>query len=388
MEINNMTMTEVRARLAEIRTLIEGNDNIDADALTEEVRQLKERQRELENQAESRRRLMSEVEGSDTVIRNFGDPEQNVDERTYDASSPEYRTAWLKNLALDAKGNRMFGELTEVEERAFNFVTTNTPQVVPTEILDRIVELVDNDSPIYDDARKENLTAGFVIARHKSTDAGDAKKTGEGVANDDEQDTFDELKLPGVEIKKHITMSRQMQFQSISAFENWVVSHLAARIRVAKENYILEQLATTTAGMDAGNKVTGTALTDDEIRKVFALLRGTGARVLYANNNFIWNTLAGVKDEDGNKLFQPSSMVDPIIEGRVYGSAVKKDENIPDDTFYVGYPKSIIANEFIAFDITPQIEAKTLNRIFVGYSLFDAGLEDPKAFAKWSKAGE
>ena len=38
-------MTEVRARLAEIRTLIEGNDNIDADALTEEVRQLKERKK-------------------------------------------------------------------------------------------------------------------------------------------------------------------------------------------------------------------------------------------------------------------------------------------------------------------------------------------------------
>lgn len=388
MDIKNMTMAEVRARMAEVRTLLDSNENIDVDALTEEVRQLKERQRELENQAESRRRLMSEVEGSETVVRNFGDPEQNIEERTFNASSPEYRTAWLKNLALDDKGNRMFGELTEVEQRAFNFVTTNTPQVVPTEILDRIVELVDNDSPILDDARVEHLAAGFTIARHKSIDAGDAKKTSEGVANDDEKDTFDELKLVGYEFKKHITMSRQMQFQSISAFENWVVSHLAARIRVAKENYILEQLDTTTAGMDAGNKVTGTALTDDEIRKVFALLRGSGERVLYANNNFIWGTLAGIKDEEGNKLFQPSSMVDPIVEGRVYGSAVKKDENIPDDTFYVGYPKSIIANEFIPFDITPQIEAKTLNRIFVGYSLFDAGLEDPKAFAKWSKAGE
>lgn len=388
MEIKNMTMAEVRARMAEVRTLLDSNDNIDVDALTEEVRQLKERQKELETQAETRRRLMSEVEGSETVVRTFGDPEQQVEEREFDASSPEYRTAWLKNLALDDKGNRMFGELTEVEQRAFNFVTTNTPQVVPTEILDRIVELVDNDSPILDDARTEHLAAGFTIARHKSIDAGDAKKTGEGVANDDEKDTFDELKLVGYEFKKHITMSRQMQFQSISAFENWVVSHLAARIRVAKENYILEQLDTTTAGMDTANKVTGTALTDDEIRKVFALLRGSGERVLYANNNFIWGTLAGIKDEEGNKLFQPSSMVDPIVEGRVYGSAVKKDENIPDDTFYVGYPKSIIANEFIPFDITPQIEAKTLNRIFVGYSLFDAGLEDPKAFAKWSKAGE
>ena len=84
--------------------------------------------------------------------------------------------------------------------------------------------------------------------------------------------------------------------------------------------------------------------------------------------------------------FIPSAMSDPTIEGRVYGTTIKRDSNIPDDTFYIGYPNKILANEFITFDVTPQIEAKTLNRIFVGYSLFDAALEDPKAFVKWTKS--
>lgn len=279
----------------------------------------------------------------------------------------------------------MFGELTERENRAFTFLTSNTAAVVPTEIMNRIVELVESDSPIYDDATKTEMVSGFEIPRHKSIDAGDADVVAEGDANDDEQDTFDNIPLPGYEIKKHIVMSRKMQFQSIQAFEDWVVSHLAARIRVAKDKYIIKQLDTENVGIAAENKISNAACDDAQIRRCMGLLRGNGIRTLYANNDFIWNTLAALETEDGHKLFIPSAMDDPIIAGRIYGTLVKKNSNVPNDTFYVGYPKSIVANNFIVFDITPQIENKTLNRIFVGYSLFDAGLEDPKAFVKWTK---
>lgn len=335
---------------------------------------------------EKRKQLQNEVaNGAGEVIRGF---KPETEEKRYDASSPEYKTAWLKNMAMDSRGKKLFGDLTKEERAAFTFTTANTGEVVPTEIMNRIVSLVDNDSPMYDDSFKSNLVYGFEIPRLKSIDAGDAKNVTEGVANDDEQDTFDSIALPGVEIKKHIVMSRKMQFQSIQAFEDWVVTHLAERIRVAKETYILSQLAKSgTVGIDSGNVISAAACTDEEIRKALGLLRGSGERVLYANSNFIWNTLAGLETTEGDKLFIPNPMADPLVEGRVYGTAVKRDSNIPDDTFYIGYPKKILSNEFILFDITPQIEDKTLNRIFVGYSLFDAGLEDPKAFVKWSKSG-
>lgn len=67
--------------------------------------------------------------------------------------------------------------------------------------MNRIVELVDNDSPIYDDSQKSSMTSGFSIPRHKGITAGDAKKVEEGAANDDEQDEFDNIDLPGIEIK-------------------------------------------------------------------------------------------------------------------------------------------------------------------------------------------
>ena len=148
----------------------------------------------------------------------------------------------LITCLLYTSGKKLFGELTQKEERAFTFVTENTGAVVPTEILNRIVSLVDNDSPIYLDSSKSNMVFGFEIPRLKSIDAGEAKVVNEGEANDDEQDSFDNISLAGVEIKKHIVMSRKMQFQSIKAFEDWVVVHLSERIRVAKEKYIIEQL--------------------------------------------------------------------------------------------------------------------------------------------------
>ena len=370
---------EIEKRLSEIKVELDGD--CDVDALEKEVRDLKEERETLMDMLEKRKQLQNEGK----VIKSFESP---AEEKRYNASSQEYKTAWLKSMAVDSRGKMLFGDLTKEERAAFTFTTANTGEVVPTEIMNRIVSLVDNDSPMYDDSFKSNLVYGFEIPRLKSIDAGDAKNVTEGAANDDEQDTFDSIALPGVEIKKHIVMSRKMQFQSIQAFEDWIVTHLAERIRVAKETYIISQLAkSSTVGIDSGNIISAAACTDEEIRKALGLLRGSGERVLYANSNFIWNTLAGLETTEGDKLFIPNPMSDPLVEGRVYGTVVKRDSNIPDDTFYIGYPKKILSNEFVLFDITPQIEDKTLNRIFVGYSLFDAGLEDPKAFVKWSKSG-
>ena len=376
---------EIEARLAAIRKEMDAPD-ADIDALTEEVRGLKAELNQINEAAEKRRKLREAVSGgAGTIVRNFAN--EGPATKQYTAASEEYRRAWLKNLAVDHRGTHIFGDMTEEEKRAFTFTTENTGEVVPTAIMNRIIELVENDSPIYDDSQKSSMVSGFSVPRHKATTAGDAKEVAEGTANDDEQDEFDSLDLPGIEIKKHIVLTRKMQFQSISAFEDWIVTHLAARIRVAKEAYLIGQLDDPSVGIDSANIVQGTALTDEEIRNVLGLLNGTGIRALYANSNMIWNTIAGLTDEGGDKLFIPNSMADPVIEGRVYGTLVKKDSNVPDDTFYVGYPNKLLSNNFIDFDVTPQIEPKTLNRIFVGYSLFDGGLEDPKAFAKWSKSG-
>lgn len=381
MEIKEMSMTDVQTRLTEIREELE-TDQADVDALADEVRNLKARETELKESAAKRVKIMQEVSsGAGDVIKTF---EQRSDrKKNYDPSSEEYRRAWLKDIAVDERGKHFLGEMTVEERDAFTFMTTNTDTLVPTSIENRIIELVRSQSPILNDASMTFFKRGFSIPRHKLINQGDAKVVAEGAANDDEQDTFDLLTLAGIEIKKHVVLTRKMEIQSIDAFETWLVEHLAARIRVAKEKHILTRLDDTTYGITADNILTG-VLSDDEFLKIFSQINQDGEKVIYANSKTIWTVIAALKNEQGDKLFIPNSMSDPLISGRVYGTAVKPDSNLEDNVLYIGVPRSILCNDFDTLEIVPQQEPKTLNRIFTAYSLFDAGLENPEAFVKYT----
>lgn len=376
-------LEEIEARLAAIAVELDG-EGADIDALEAETRALLDEKNQLVSAAEKRNRLKGEIAaGTAGTTQRRMPPEATGSERTFNAGSPEYRSAWLKDIAVDARGRHLLGEMTTEERAAFTFLTTNTGAVVPTEIANRIVELVIAQAPMYADATRTQFTKGFGVPRHKSIDQGDAKAVAEGAANDDEKDTFDLLALDGVEIKKHVVLSKKMEIQSIDAFETWLTQHLADRIRVAKEKRTIEQLDNTTYGIAEVNKLDGT-LTDAEVRKIFGQIKADGMKVVYANNFTIWNVIAGIEDDMGQKLFLPNTMSDPIVAGRVYGAEVKVDETLADNVIYVGVPKKLLANDFDALEIVPQIEPKTLNRIFTGYALFDAGLEDPAAFVKYT----
>lgn len=377
-----ITIEKIEARLSEISKEINGADIEKLQALQTEVDSLVEEREAIRTAEAGRKELRAKVAaGAGTVTETTTKVAVQ-----YGADSDEYRRAWLKNLATfrskDGSETRLLGDLTEEERSAFTFTTANTGSIVPTVVLDRIVELVQSMSPIYDDASKSGMTQGFSVPRHAAITQGDAAVTSEGVANDDETDTFNVLTLTGVEIKKHVNITRQMKWQSIDSFETWVVQHIAKRIAVAKEARILSQLDNTTYGIASGNKIART-YTDAAIREALALLTETGTVVWYANAKTIYNGLASIKDNNGRPLFLNSTVSDdPRIKGRIYGGIVKEDANLSDNVVYVGVPKSILANDFEALFIASDTSPTTFVTTIGGYSLFDAGLENPTAFVK------
>lgn len=383
MEFTSMTVEELEARLAQLPDEIE-KDGADLDALDAEFKgitaELDARKAAAAQKAEIRNAVAS---GDGKVVAEIPTQEKRtMEEIKYNAQSPEYRTAWLKNIA-QRDGQMIFGDLTETEQRAFTFTTANTGAVVPTETMNRIVELVESMAPMYDDATKTGMVKGFGVPRHKSIAAGDAATTDEGVANADEEDTFDLLALDGVEIKKHVEITRKMQWQSIDAFEAWLTDHIAKRIAVAKEAQIRARLDAVATGIAAANVLTAQTYAEGTIRAILAKIKQSGTKVWYANTNTIWNGLAGIQDGNDRPLFVPSTLdSDPTIQGRIYGGSVKVDENLADNVVYVGVPASILANDFEALFMNNAIDPKTFKTIIAGYSLFDAGLENPLAFVK------
>ena len=383
MEFKNMTVEELEARRAQIGEEVE-KDGADLDALEAEIKGIKAELEARKEAAAKKAEIRNAVASGDgkVVAEIPAEEKRTMEEIKYNAQSPEYRTAWLKNIA-QRDGQKIFGDLTETEQRAFTFTTANTGAVVPTETMNRIVELVESMAPMYDDATKTGMVKGFGVPRHKSIAAGDATATAEGVANADEEDTFDLLALDGVEIKKHVEITRKMQWQSIDAFEAWLTNHIAKRIAVAKETQIRARLDAVATGIAAANVLTAQTYAESTVRAILAKIKQSGTKVWYANTNTIWNGLAGIQDGNDRPLFVPSTTdSDPTVQGRIYGGSVKVDENLADNVVYVGVPASILANDFEALFMNNAIDPKTFKTIIAGYSLFDADLENPLAFVK------
>lgn len=307
-------------------------------------------------------------------------------QRTFGAGSDEYRRAWLKQLATSADGIRHLGELTEEERTAFITTTANTGSVVPDVILNEIIDCMDNRTPILNDAYKTAFTQGFGVPRRTGITKGDSAGVAEGAARgDDEQNAFELLPLSGIEIKKHVVLSRKMKFKSIEAFEAWLVKELGERQMVAKEAVCIARMkgaapdggsAVTAAGIAAANKNTSVARTDAGVRGMMALVVGAN-KTIYANAATIWNIFAGIEDGGGHRLFVPSGMDDPTVKGYIYGAKIKEDPNVGADEFFILAEDELQVNDYDELEIFSAVEPKTANEIKTAYSLTDAGMRNP-----------
>ncbi len=377
------TIHEIEERLSAIAAELESATAEQITALDAEVNALNEERAAIAAAETKRAELRSMVAAGTAGTKPTPVVEQKAQKG---ADSDEYRRAWLKSMATfraqDGSETHLLGDMTAEERAAFTFTTANTTSVVPVNVMNRIVELVQSRAPLYDDATKSGMVQGFSIPRHTAITQGDAAATSEGVANDDETDTFNLLTLTGVEIKKHVKITRKMQWQSIEAFESWLVEEIGKRIAVAKETRILSQLNDTDYGIASGSKISR-AYTDAAVRGALSMINEIGTKVWYANANTIYNGLASIKDNNGRPLFLESTVTDdPLVRGRIYGGLVKEDPNIPDNVVYVGVPRSLLANDFETLFIGRSTDMTSFVTTIGGYSLFDAGLENPTAFVK------
>lgn len=321
---------------------------------------------------------------------------------TTDYAAAEQR-AWVKGVAERAGVQLVEGyALTDAERAAqnhamqqraeFNHTTANTGSVIPVELQNEIISLIDNTAVLWGDMPKQNFPHQFEIIRHKSIDAGDAAQTAEGAApTDGEQNTYDTLKFEGVEIKKTLKMSRRMAVQSVDSFQSYLVKEIAARLSVACNTHAHARLVNKNYGMEETNKIktsTVNALKKADLAGLLSKLYtynnpAPKGAIIYANNNVIWNFIAMLEDSNGRSYFVDEKNADPSVEGHIFGKLVKRDDSIADGVIIAGYPDLFEGNVFDGPDVMPYIAPDgSQNRCFDGYELIDCGLAVPKSFAQ------
>lgn len=308
------------------------------------------------------------------------------------------RRAWAKDLATRG-GIQLAGgnDMTPQERAAWTHLTTNSDSVVPVEVQNEIISLIDNSAVLFGDVSRSNFKHQFELIRHTGISKGDAKKTAEGAApTDDEQNEWDTIALVGEEIKKTVKISRKMAVQSVDGFEQYIINEVGARVSVAANAFVHERLADKDLGIAAANIIStakaGT-LTKADMTKALSLLKTFGNPVpkgciIYANSDVIWNYIAMIEDANGRSYFVDEKTDDPTVQGRIFGRIVKQDDACADGVIKLGYPDLIKGNNFDGVDVSGYIATDgSQKHCFDGYLLYDCGLAVPQGFTQLSIGG-
>ena len=309
---------------------------------------------------------------------------------------------FLKGIASQMGVRLVEGnELTDAERSAiaamqkraeFTITTANTDAVVPVELKNEIISLIDGSTSLFGDVTRDTMSNQYEIARHKSIKKGDAAKTAEGATpTDEEENEFDNITLTGEEIKKRVTLSRKMMIQSIGGFQTYLTREVGSRLAVAANGLVLDRLASEALGIAAANKINvakaGT-LAKADLLKAFSLLKTftnpvpKGIRV-YANQQTIWNQIAAVEDADKHSYFVSEKDEDPTVQGRIFGSLVKLEEGLADGVIMIGYPDLFRSNLFDGPTVeTVRLTDGSWKNAIDGYMLYDGALAVPQGFAQ------
>lgn len=394
-----MTLEELIAQLQALIDQAEGGELTDEESermaqLTDELNQrmaandaMNQRMAEARAAIESGNATRVEAAPISRGMQFNGSIEETTDYSRYE------RTAYFKDLAQRSGLVFADGEMTREERAAFTHLTSNTGAVVPTEVQNEIISLIDSSAVLFGDVHRDNFQHIYEIPRHAAIAAGDAAATTEGAAPaNEEQNTFNTITINGDEIKKTFKMSRKMSVTSIAAFESYIINEMAARLAYAAEGKIIDTLSDATYGMAAANKITITGanakLTKAKLVEALGKLKtfnnpASKGAIVYANGTTIWNQIAMVEDANDRSYFiQSEQTEDPTIQGRIFGKVVKQDDALADDVILIGYPDLFRSNIFDGISVDPYVEHGSQKRCWDGYLLYGGALAVPQAFAK------
>ena len=386
---------EIFDRLKEIRTQLEGSDPLtdeQVDALDNERRSLEAELAQIERRSQiasgisagspDARAMPNPITG--TVPGEDGEPDGG-ESRGSIADSPEYRSAWLKNIRkLD---------LTTAEKRAMTTAAASAGAVVPTITVNKVIEKVGQYCPMLDKIELLRVPGGVKIPAEGTTV--EAQLHAEGATITADNDTVTAVQLAAYEITKLVTISKSVERMSIDAFEEWLTRKIAREI--AKKISKLIFLGTGTNEPQGINAITWSAtnsvtvavngsLTAANVKALVGLLNGEyddGAE-WYMKKTTFFNDFHPLMDNSKDNLvtYDPAS-------GKYYvmGYPVNWDDRLTLHEAFLGNAlRGYVGNLPEDVTITSEFVVRENSFDFLGCAMFDGKVQATEAFVKLIKA--
>ena len=377
-----MTLEEVKKKLEEILTKLEGNEDLSEEeitALEKEAEKLEEEKKSLIAKAEKRSLTLKKIK----VEINENKEERKMNQEEDVRNSKEYRSAFLKKLQRK--------ELTDEEERALTTGTSSVGAVIPTITQNLIIEKVFQNAPLLEEITLLRVDGNVTFAVESTVN--DAAIHTEGATITESGDVLVPVSLGQYEVNKYITISKSVSKMSIDAFETWITKMLGKMIAKAITNLIINGTGSSQPkGVEKAN-------TWGETNSVTV---GKTASLTEANVLTLVGLLNGAYDENAKWLMskktlltdfrplQDKSKNDLVVKenGKYFieGYEVMLDERVALHDAYLGDFTMYVGNlgEDITVDQDKKLSANSFE--FLGSAMFDGKPAIGEAFVKLTKS--
>ena len=371
-------MTEINARKAELRAMLEGNTEVNLDEIETELRNLDTEFKELEK----RKATIDGINMGTIPANEIPNPVASRSDAAAD-SEKEYRSAWLRNI----RGL----ELTDAETRALTTATGSAGAAVPTITRNKIIEKVKQYCPLLDKIDLLEVPGGVKVPAEGTTT--DAQTHKEGATITADADTLIEVTLAGYEVTKLVTISKSVERMSVDAFENWLTNKIARKVAEKISKLIIFGSGSGEAqGFDkitwnASNSVTiakASSIAAADVKTLVGLLNGgydNGAEWLMSKTTFFADFHPLMNNSKDNIVTYDNGTY------RIMGYPVSFDDRV---TLHEGYLANIylgyIGNMPEDITVTSQFVTRENAYDFLGCAMFDGKVQAVEAFVKFIKA--
>lgn len=234
MELKDMTLEEVEARISELDSMVETSEDAEAiNKATEERKALNERKAELKD-LEERKAMAQAIENNEVAPKVI---EERKEENTMKnikeyRNSEEYINAFAEYIKT--------GDATECRA----LLTTNVGEAGQVAIPDLVSDTINTDwlqSEILNKVKK--ISVGGNYKQQFELSAGDASIHNEGSgAVSEEELTLGTVTLIPESIKKWISVSDEVLDLKGEAFLNYIVKEISYKISLKAEDILLDKI--------------------------------------------------------------------------------------------------------------------------------------------------
>ena len=351
---------EIEARLAAIRDELEKPD-ANIDALTEEVRRLKNELQQINAAAEKRKKLREAVSsGLGTVIRTF--QPNGSEDMPFAIDSEEYRTAWLKHM----QGR----DLSAVEQRAFTVANGAISQLVVNDIM----TVVRDHAPLME--RITMVYSASKITYYVEGTINPAKDHTENATITPDADTLTPVELTPAEITKMVQVSESVRQMSVPVFNSWLTNMLGEAIaRLINSK--------TIAAISAAATSAGTTINAAGVQALLGAVKGEDVAVI-CNRKTLYTLLLPLQDNSKNNIV---TFTGEYGSARIYGYDILVDDNVADSTVLAGDMDKVIGAMGEDITVREGYDIDTNSYKYLGVALFAVDIGVDSAFAKLTNAG-